>query len=71
MKWVVPHSRVVDKIRKDTWGATDPGHKPDCAAQGSSARKIKPHNVWLQKPVGWQKKLPISQESQFKESSKS
>ena len=35
------------KIRRDTLGAGDPSPRPDCAAQGSSAGKIKPHNFWL------------------------
>ena len=32
------------KIRKDTWGVSDPSPRPDHEAQGSSARKIKSHN---------------------------
>ena len=35
------------KIRKDTLGASDPSPRPYCTAQGSRARKIKPHNFWL------------------------
>ena len=32
------------KIGKDNWGMSDPSPRPDCVAQGSSARKLKPHN---------------------------
>ena len=46
-EWVVPHSHVVDKIRRETLGDSDPCPTPDCAAQGSSTRKMKPHNFWL------------------------
>ena len=35
------------KIGKDTWGMRDPSQRPDHTAQGSSIRKIKPHNFWL------------------------
>ena len=40
----VPHSHVVDKIGRDILGAGDPSPRSDGAAQGSTARKIKPHN---------------------------
>ena len=41
------HTRVVDKIGKDTSGARDPRPTPDHPAYGSSASKINPHNFWL------------------------
>ena len=40
------------KIRRDTSGARDPSPTQDHPAQGSSARKISPHNFWGQKPGG-------------------
>ena len=40
MRWI--------KIGRDTSEGRDPSSKPDHpAAQGSSARKINPHNFWL------------------------
>ena len=42
-EWVVPHSRVWIKIRRDALGESDPSPRPDCTAQGSSTRKINPH----------------------------
>ena len=39
------------KIMRDILGASDPNPRPDCAAQGSSPRKIKPHSFWLENPV--------------------
>ena len=33
-------------------GASDRSPSPDHTAQGSSSRKINPHNFWLEKPVG-------------------
>ena len=44
---VVSHSCMVDKIRRDTFGISDPSFRPDCAAQDSLARKMKPHNFSL------------------------
>ena len=35
------------KVRRDTLGASDPSPRPDCTAEGSSARKMNPHNFWL------------------------
>ena len=35
------------KIRRDTSGVRDPSPTPYPQAQGSSARKISPHNFWL------------------------
>ena len=47
---LVPHPHVVDKnsggISQEEEARTRP------PAQGSSARKIRSHNFWLQKPVG-------------------
>ena len=39
------------KIGRDTMGVSDPSPRSDHTAQGSSARKIKPHTFWLQNPV--------------------
>ena len=56
------------KIRRATSGMKDPSPRPDHTAQGSSTRKIKPHNLWLKKPVGvgWQKELLDFQGTQLK-----
>ena len=35
------------KIRRDILGVRYPSPTPDHPAQGSSARKIRPHNFWL------------------------
>ena len=35
------------KIGRDTLGMRDPRPRPDDSAQGSSTRKINPHNFWL------------------------
>ena len=35
------------KIRRYTLGAKDPTPTPDHPAQGSSTRKVSPHNFWL------------------------
>ena len=35
------------KIRRNTSGVRDPSPRPDHPAQGSSTRKISPHNFWL------------------------
>ena len=40
------------KIGIDVSGVKDLSSTPDHPAQGSSARKITPHNFWLQKLVG-------------------
>ena len=40
------------KIRRDTLGANDPSPRPDRATQVPSFGKRKPHNFWLEKPVG-------------------
>ena len=46
---LVPHPCVVDKnLEGISWEPEVPGP----LAQGSSARKINPHNFWLQKPEG-------------------
>ena len=39
------------KLRMDTSRARSPSPTADLPAQGSSAREITPHNIWLQKPV--------------------
>ena len=41
-EWMVPHLHI--KIGRDTFRVSDPSPRPDCAVQGSSARKINPHN---------------------------
>ena len=50
---LVPHSRVVDK---NLGGIPEEQGVPALLqvppAQDSSARKISPHNFWLQKPAG-------------------
>ena len=53
-EWVVPLSHVVDKNSggMDILGAKSPRPTPGPPAQDSRARKISPHNFWLQKPVG-------------------
>ena len=35
------------KIRRVTLGVSNPSPRADFIAQGSSVRKIKPHNFWL------------------------
>ena len=45
---LVPHPHVVDK----NLGVRIPSPTPGPPAQGSSDRKISPHNFWLQKPAG-------------------
>ena len=40
-----PH--MVEIKWRDISGARDPSPTPDHLAQGSSARKISPHNFWL------------------------
>ena len=47
-KQAVPHPRMVDKnwdgyLRSEG----DPKPRPDHPAQGSSSKKISPHNFWL------------------------
>ena len=56
------------KLRRDTLGARDSSPSPDHTVQGSSARKISPHNFWIWTPmeVGWWKKLWDSSETPFK-----
>ena len=49
---LVSHPCVVDKFGRDISEAKSPSHTSGPPAQGSSARKISPHNFWLQKPVG-------------------
>ena len=39
------------KFRRDISGSRSPSPTPGLPAQGSSARKISPHNFWLQKSV--------------------
>ena len=46
------HPCVVDKFGRDISEAKSPSHTSGPPAQGSSARKISPHNFWLQKTVG-------------------
>ena len=44
----VPHPHVVDKNQEESSGARDPNSKSGHpAAQGSSTRKVNPHNIWL------------------------
>ena len=57
---LVPHPCAVDKNWEGYFGSegSQPHARPP--AQGSSARKISPHNFWLWKPVGqsqWKKLL--------------
>ena len=40
------------KFERDIMGVRSPRPAPGPPAQDSSARKISPHNFWLQKPVG-------------------
>ena len=40
------------KFGREFLGARSASPKPGHLEQGSSARKISPHNFWLQKPVG-------------------
>ena len=44
---VVTHSHVVDKIQEGYLGSKQSQPRSHCTAQGSSARKIDPHNFWL------------------------
>ena len=46
-EWVVLTHVWWIKIGRDTAGVRDPHPTPDYPAQGSSARKISPHNFWL------------------------
>ena len=67
---LVPHSCVVDKNLGGIFqeqGVPDPHQDPP--AQGSSARKISPHNFWLQKLAGIEsvEKVLEPQEIPFKE----
>ena len=47
-----PTLTVVEKFGKDILGAKSPSPTQGPTVQSSSARKISPHNFWLQKPVG-------------------
>ena len=47
---LVPHPRG-QKFGRDILGARSPTPTPGSPAQDSSARKISPHNFWLQKLV--------------------
>ena len=49
---LVPDPRVVVKFGKDISGAGNPRPTPGPPAKGSSAKKISPHNFWLQEPMG-------------------
>ena len=50
---LAPHSCVVDKYSGGiSQEQGDPIPYQPSPAHGSSARKISPHNFWLQKPVG-------------------
>ena len=51
---LVSHPCVVDKFGRDISEAKSPSHTSGPPAQGSSARKISPHNFWLQKLVGFE-----------------
>ena len=44
---LIPNPHVVDIKQRDVLGAREPSSTPDHPAQGSSARKISPHNFWL------------------------
>ena len=48
---LVPHPRTVDKIQQAYLGVRSPSPTPGPPTQGSSTRKINPHNFWLQKQV--------------------
>ena len=50
---LVQHPHVVDKnLGGISWEQGVPAHHPAPPAQDSSARKISPHNFWLQKSAG-------------------
>ena len=50
---LVPCLHVVDKnLGRDILGARSPSPTTGPPAQGTSARKIRPPYLWLQKPVG-------------------
>ena len=61
---LVPHPCVVDK---NSVGKS-PSPTPGPPAQGSSARKISPHDFWLQKRVGIE---PVREASRVPSSSSS
>ena len=44
---VVPNPHVVDKNQEGYLERRDVSPTPDHPAQGSSARKVSPHNFWL------------------------
>ena len=44
---LVPNPHVEDMKWRDILGARDPSSTPDHPVQGSSARKISPHNFGL------------------------
>ena len=48
---LVPHPHVIEKFGRNILGVTSLSPTPGTPAQGSSARKISPHNFWLQKPA--------------------
>ena len=48
----VPHSGVVDKIVRDTLGMSNPSLTSGHTTQDFSTGMIKPHNFWLEKPMG-------------------
>ena len=61
-------SEIEKKFRKDILKTKSPSPTPGSLAQGSSARKISPHNSGCknQQGLSWGKKLPESQEVPLK-----
>ena len=53
MGWSLTHVWWI-KIREGYLRSKEPSPITDCPAQGSSARKISPHNFWLQKSAGFE-----------------
>ena len=47
MEWKVPHPCAVDKNQEGYLGREGSQSPPDHISQGSTARKISPHNFWL------------------------
>ena len=46
-EWAVHVRMWWVKMGRATLGASDPSPRSDCTAQGSSTRRINPHNFWL------------------------